>query len=504
MASRRASASLVALALDREAPEALQRQLYGQLRDAVLTGRLAPGTRLPASRALARELGCSRNTVVTALEQLLSEGYLEGRRGSGTYVSPVLPEHLLTAPREAAPSARAPAAAQHGLSARGERLARLVPPRRPAQRAFALDLPETGLFPFEVWGRLLRRVWRSPPDALLAHGDPAGYAPLRAAIARYLGAARALDCHAGQILITSGAQQAVDLTARLLLEPGDRVLIEDPGYPGARGPLLAAGCELVPVPVDAEGLALETGRRLAPAARLALVAPSHQYPLGRTMSLARRLALLDWAHETGGWILEDDYDSEYRYAGRPLAALQGLDARRPDRGGRVIYLGSFSKVLFPGLRLGYLVVPEALAAPFARARAALDDHPSTIVQPALAAFIEEGHFAAHLRRMRTLYAGRQAALLTAARRHLAGLLELEPDEAGLHLVARPTSALAARMSDREAARRAEAAGVTVSPLSTYFLGAPSAQGLLLGYAGVPEDEIDRVVRFLAGALRAES
>jgi GntR family transcriptional regulator/MocR family aminotransferase len=302
------------------------------------------------------------------------------------------------------------------------------------------------------------------------------------------------------VLITSGAQQAVDLAARLLLSAGDRVWIEDPGYRGLRGPLTAAGLEVVPITVDDEGLSLQAGLERAADARLAVVAPSHQYPLGRAMTLARRLELLDWAAERGAWILEDDYDSEYRYGGRPLAALQGLDARRPDGGGRVIYLGSFSKVMFPSLRLGYLVVPPPVAEAFVRARAALDDHPSAIVQPALAAFIEEGHFAAHVRRMRTLYARRQQVLLAAGRRHLGGLLKLEPDDAGMHLLARLAPALARRMTDREAAGRAEAAGIAVSPLSSYFMEGPGAQGLLLGYAGVPDTEIHDGVRRLAKAL----
>jgi GntR family transcriptional regulator/MocR family aminotransferase len=302
--------------------------------------------------------------------------------------------------------------------------------------------------------------------------------------------------------VTSGAQQAVDLAARLLLDPGDRVWLEDPGYVGLRGPLVAAGAAPVPLPVDGEGLSVAAGRAAdegdgAPA-RMAIVSPSHQYPLGVVTSLARRLELLGWAREAGAWILEDDYDSEFRYAGRPLAALQGLDAG----GGRVVYLGSFSKVLFPSLRIGYLVVPPALVEPFRAARAALEDHPAATAQPALAAFIAEGHFAAHVRRMRTLYQARQQALLAAAERHLPGLLLLRADEAGMHLVADLAPELAGRLDDREASARARAAGLVAPPLSAYRFAevGDGRQGLLLGYAAVPEERMDEMARRLAAAL----
>ncbi len=540
MVGRRSAAPLIALALDRAAAlagaGALHRQIYDQVRELVLDGRLAPGTRLPSTRALARDLGCSRNTAVLAFEQLLSEGYLEGRRGSGTYVSQVLPEELLSV-RGRAPGAAAipkPHAGGDGakrtarrarLSKRGRQLADLHRGQRAGPRAFTPGIPELGLFPFEVWGRLLGRAWRRPSAELTRHGEPAGYPPLRAAIARYLGGVRALRCDWTQVVVTSGAQHGLDLAARLLLDPGDGVWIEEPGYTGLRGPLMAAGARLVPLPVDAAGLSVAEGRKRAPDARLAVVTPSHQYPLGVTMSLARRLELLDWARAADAWIIEDDYDSEFRYAGRPLAALQSLDADRRggqrdgqrggQRGGqRVIYVGTFSKVLFPSLRLGYLVVPPELVEPFARARAALDDHPSAVSQPALAAFIEEGHFAAHVRRMRLLYSARRACLLAAAERHLGALLDVEPDEAGLHVVARLAPELAARLDDRAAEARAAAAGLTAPALSSFYLGAPGdgapsdgvgsgppcGQGLLLGYAAVAEPEIEKGIETLARAL----
>ncbi len=517
---------------------ALHRQLYDHVRELVLSGRLTPGGRLPSSRGLARDLGCSRNTVLAAYDQLLSEGYLEGRHGSGTYVSRVLPEERLTArrprparpvpqgaPRGASRGASGPTAGPGRLSKRGRALAALRPERPQGGgapvRAFTPGIPELGQFPFEVWGRLLGRAWRRPPPSLSRHGDPAGHRGLREAIAHYLCGVRALRCDWTQVIVTSGAQQGLDLAARLLLDPGEAAWIEQPGYLGLRGPLLAAQARLVPLPVDRDGISVAEGRRRAPAARLAVVTPSHQFPLGVTMSLARRLELLDWARDAGAWIVEDDYDSEFRYAGRPLAALQGLDADRAGEpgagndgpggiragGGRVIYLGTFSKILFPSLRLGYLVVPPELAEPLARARAALDDHPSAVAQPALAAFFEEGHFAAHVRRMRLLYGARRDCLLAAAGRHLGGLLEVVPDAAGLHLVARLAPALNARMNDREAAARAATAGLAAPALSSYYLdpdpesATPPEQGLLLGYAAVSEPEIETGIETLARALR---
>jgi GntR family transcriptional regulator/MocR family aminotransferase len=315
---------LLALALDRSLPAPLQRQLYAQIREAVLAGRLSAGSRLPSTRTLGQDLGCSRNTVIGAFDQLLAEGYLESRGGSGTYVTRVLPEALLSRrPRgpggarpSPGPTARSPGPA---LSPGGGRLAAMGRVRSLETGAFAPGMPDLSLFPFAVWARLLGRAWRRPALDLTAGGDPAGYPPLRAAIARYLAAVRDVVCSADEVLVTGGAQPALDLVARLLLAPGDEVWIEEPGYPGLRGPLAAAGARLVPVPLDEEGLSVAAGRARAPKARLAVVAPSHQYPLGTTMSLARRLDLLEWAREANAWIVEDDYDSEYRYAGRPLA-----------------------------------------------------------------------------------------------------------------------------------------------------------------------------------------
>jgi GntR family transcriptional regulator/MocR family aminotransferase len=511
LALRTTKAAVLPISLDRTAEDPLHRQLYEQLRETILTGRLQAGSRLPATRTLARDLEISRNTVTAAFDQLLAEGYLEGRVGAGTFVTSELPEEALSV--LGGPSgvgsdgfiANGGSAAlqdlkssprQRGLSRRGTQLAGLRRRRTRRGLAFAPGVPELRNFPFDIWARLMARAWRRPPMDLMANTEPAGYMPLRRTIADYVRTARGVRCEVEQVIIVSGAQQAIGLAAHVLLDEGDRALVEDPGYPGIRGALMAAGVRVVPAPVDNEGLDIATGEAKAPDARFVCVAPSHQYPLSVTMSLARRLALLDWAQRVDGWIIEDDYDSEYRYSGKPLAALQGL-----DRDNRVVYVGSFSKTMFPSLRLGYLIVPPDLTDSFRFARAALDDHPSTVAQPALTAFIEDGYFAAHLRRMRKLYAHRQALLVAAAQQHLDDLLTIAPAEAGMHILARQKPAMTVRMDDIQATRRAEAAGITVSPLSSFYHEYPAQQGLMLGYAAVDEEEIPKAVEKLAAALR---
>jgi GntR family transcriptional regulator/MocR family aminotransferase len=487
---------LLPIALDPAAPLPLHRQLYQAVRAAILAGRLAAGTRLPASRTLAGALGVSRNTVMSAYEQLLAEGYIGGQIGSGTYVSSALPDVLLRAPAAAAPTPTGALARQ--VSRRGALLAATpvsIARDQGAPRAFRPGLPAFEAFPQTNWARLVARHWRRSPAELLSYGDPAGYRPLREQIAEYLRAARGVRCDPDQVVVVAGSQQGLDLAARVLLDPGDHAWLEDPGYIGARGALASAGATLTPVPVDAEGLQVAEGARRCPHARLAYVTPSHQYPLGVTMSLARRLALIDWARRAGAWILEDDYDSEYRYTGRPLPALQGLDGDS-----RTIYLGTFSKVLAPSLRLGYMVVPRDLAPVFVAARALADRHAPTVEQAALADFIGEGHFARHLRRTRALYAERQAALIEASAQHLAGLLEVAPAEAGMHLV----GWLPHERDDRAAARLAAAHGVDAPPLSAYSLQAQPPHGLMLGYAAFDRSAIFEGARRLAAALSTQA
>jgi len=364
------------LQLDHKGEEPLYLQLYHAIRKAILGGQLSAGTQLPPTRVLATELAVSRTTVITAFEQLFAEGYLEARVGSGTFVASTLPEEMLHAHAQQVPLQ--PMKKPPRLSQRIQQMVRspLVPYfQAPPSRAFQPGLPALDAFPFEVWSKLAARRYQHPPFELLTYGDPAGYCPLREAIAQYLTTSRAVRCQPEQVLIVAGAQQAIDLTARTLLDEGDMVWVEDPGYPRARGILLGAGVKIISVPLDQEGLNVEAGKRLSERAHMAYVTPSHQYPLGSTMSLARRLALLNWAQSVGAWILEDDYDSEFRYRGHPLASLQGLDTH-----GQVIYMGTFSKVLFPALRLGYLVLPLELVEPFITTRALCGRHSPTIEQ----------------------------------------------------------------------------------------------------------------------------
>jgi GntR family transcriptional regulator/MocR family aminotransferase len=486
--------TLLTLPLDAASAVPLFRQVYDGLQRAILDGTLAAGARVPSTRGLAAELGTSRNTVMTAYEQLLAEGYLEGQIGSGTYVPRTLPDELIVVRGTAKPSAPVGRRGR-GLSRRGQLLVRTsaaVARLSGQPRPFRPGVPDVGAFPSAIWARLVARRLRRPPRALLGYDHPAGYEPLRRAIAAHLGAARAVHCDPDQVLIVTGLQHALDLVSRVLLDPGDSAWVEDPGYPGGRATLQGSGVVVRPVPVDADGLDVAAGSTRWPDARLVYVTPSHQYPLGVTLSLPRRLALLDWARRADAWVVEDDYDSEFRYAGRPLAALQGL-----DRDGRVLYVGTCSKALFPALRVGYLVVPADLVDAFTAARAATDRQTATLAQAVLADFFAEGHFLRHIRRMRALYADRQETLRRAARRELGGLLDVPPCQTGLHLV----GWLPDGRDDRSAAEAAAAAGVEAPALANYRVERHGRGGLLLGYAAFEPGQIRDAVRRLGSILR---
>jgi GntR family transcriptional regulator/MocR family aminotransferase len=455
--------------------------LHAQLRAAILDGRLAAGLRLPATRELAVALGFSRNTVVAAYERLLSEGYLEARQGAGNFVA------ALGAPRRSTPAAdgadRRLAAPWRGVGARTAAAGDTVP------CDFRLGSPDARQFPFDVWRRLSMRAWRAASRAAPVYGAPQGQPALREAIARHVAFARAVACGPDDVIVTRGAQQAFDLLARVLVTPGRTVVaVEEPGYPPLREAFAAAGAKLVGVPVDAEGLVVE---RLPAQARVIYVTPSHQFPLGVTLSPRRRAALLAFAQAHGATVIEDDYDSEFRYGERPLDALQTL-----DRAGSVCYVGTFSKCLFPALRLGYAVAPAWLAPALARARQLADGYGDPAAQETLAAFIAEGHLARHVRRMRRVYAQRRERLLEALGRHGHGRLQVWPSGAGLHLAVQ----LPREVRAAELVAQAAAQGIHLEAIGSYALERPAANGLAFGYGRVEAAAIDEAVRRIARLL----
>ncbi|MGE4404061.1 PLP-dependent aminotransferase family protein [Pseudomonas sp.] len=465
--------------------QGLVRQLYQALRERILDGRLAGSSRLPASRDLAVRLGVSRNTVTRAFDQLYAEGYVEGRVGAGTYVAQLEGQ-------------RPHACSSHCAMAATEPLQRLEahhlpPPPGGAPRAFRIGVPAFDLFPFDIWARLSARFWRRPSPARLGYGDPAGDPALRELVAAYLRSSRGLSCDARQVVITCGAQQGISLCAQLLVQPGERVAVENPGYRAAGHAFAVAGAELCGVAVDDEGLDTAALARIEDC-RLAYVTPSHQYPTGVTLSLARRLELLAWAERRDGWIVEDDYDSEYRYHGTPLAPLAAL-----DRQGRVLYVGTFCKIAFPALRLGYLVLPPALAEAFAQRRALDMRHSDIGSQAVMAEFIAAGHFQRHVRRMRQAARARRDTLLLHWPEAVPGCAVLPAVDAGLHLCV-PVHRQA---REAELVAAARAGGVEMNGLADYWLGGqppPDAQGgLVLGFAAVPEVEIVAALRCLRHA-----
>jgi len=478
------------LALPPRDPSTSARQwLYGSLRAAILHGQLRPGARLPSTRELAAQHGLSRGTIVDAFAQLTSEGYLDGTIGSGTYVSAVLPDDLLQVGARAPTREAAGRRTRRRISAYGRRLLPSDGLAATAGRAFRSNVPAVEQFPTTLWAQLAARRLRRASAAQLLGFGPAGYPPLRAAIADYLASSRGVSCEPEQVIIVSGVREALDVVARLVLDPGDPVCMEEPGYGGTARLFRAIGVRVTAVPVDGEGMELRPS--LLRGARLIYVTPAHQYPLGMAMSLPRRLALLAWARRTGALVFEDDYDSEYRYAGRPIPALQGL-----DRAGQVVFAGSFGKVLFPSLRLGYLVVPADLIERVTAARLLTHRHPPMLEQMVVCDFITEGHFARHLRRMRQLYAERLSVLMEQVRRQLAGLLELSPIEAGLQTI----GWLAGGISGEAVAEAARARDVEVVPLRRFYRGAMVRDGLQLGFAAVSAREIRRGVDELARTL----
>ena len=478
------------VAVDRRLTTPLYRQLYNGYRDAILLGRLKPGQRLPSTRAVAQELRISRIAAVQAFAQLLAEGYLVSRRGAGSFVSDNLPD----APRPRVKEHRVAAVQPGPRNLPKSRLVEADAPWHAVQGPFHCHQPAVEEFPVELWGRLVAKHARRMSPRQMTYGDDMGLPSLREALADYLGTVRSVACTADQIIVVAGSQQALTIAANAMLAPGDEVWLEEPGYGGARDAFALAGAKIAPVPVDGDGLDVAAGSRIAPNARAVYVTPSHQYPLGVIMNAARRLRLLEWARHRGAWLLEDDYDSEYRYNGQPLASLYDLDGDA-----RVLYVGTFSKVLFPALRVGYLVVPRDLVRRIRRFRKAVDVFPSTLHQAVLADFIEEGHFARHVRRMRVIYSERRRVLEAALNRELPSL-RIVGEQAGMHLVLM----LPAGARDRDLATRAARDGISVVPLSSCYSGRPKESGLVLGYGSTRSSAIPNAVRKLSAILAEQT
>lgn len=464
----------------------LTRQIYSWFRQAILQGTMRSGERLPSTRELAEHLHVSRTVAVLAYEQLLAEGFIAGRSGSGTYVS----EGLATGHRSAHARLAKVKLSSFGYSVEAT-MSRLNYPNTRAASLhfdFAYGRSDVEIFPFEMWRRMLLRHARMAPVRELDYGPAAGSRALREAIAVHLRRSRAVACDASQVIVVNGSQQALDLIARVLIERGDRVAIENPMYQGTSEILRTAGARVLPVPLDREGLRTAS---LPKHARIAFVTPSHQFPTGTVLPLARRLELLDWARRKDAVVVEDDYDGEFRYQEQPLESLQGLDTE-----GRVIYIGTFSRTIFSALRIGYLIVPKSLVAAFTSAKWLCDRHTATLEQETLAEFIRSGLYERHLRRVRRRNAANRDVLMESINKHLGDRVEVTGDGAGAHIVLWPRK----RISETSVIEKAAARGVGVYAISGYFLTRPSRRGLLLGYSRMTKGQIREGIRRLTGIL----
>ncbi|GGI21670.1 MocR-like pyridoxine biosynthesis transcription factor PdxR [Oxalicibacterium faecigallinarum] len=465
------------LQIDRALNAPMYLQICQRFKKAIEQGHLRAGDRVPAVRALATELNLARGTVDMAYRILTDEGYFQVRGAAGTVVSPTLPQAVVSKPQVDIPKPSSAVIVDHDGK---------------APKPLQLGLPALDAFPRKVWNRLVTHRLRGSEPMRLGYPNPQGFEELRERIATYLGVSRGVTCVPEQVFITTGLRTTLELTLSSLSSPGDAFWFEDPGYIRARPFLQNAAVEVVPVPVDEHGLMVDEGRRLSPYARFAMVTPSHQSPLGVTLSLERRMALLDWASNAGGWIIEDDYDSEFRYQGRPLPALKSL-----DKNDRVIYAGTFSKVMFPGLRLAYAVAPLSAVARFQAVSSNLNAGCPYLLQASVADFMAEGHFPRHLKKMRQLYAQRRAVMQQVFQKTLGDRVRIDLQPGGLHVLAK----LAESENDIALAAQARDAGLAVHPLSRWYINAKPRQGLMMGFANVPDEkEALRLARLLKRAL----
>jgi GntR family transcriptional regulator / MocR family aminotransferase len=481
------------MALDFGSETPLYRQISVWFQRAILAGQLQPGQRVPSTRALAKALKVSRIPVLSAYELLIAEGYFQPFVGAGTCVSQSIPDAMFRAERDGLPSAMSNEAEFTAKRAISRRAAGMEGPAQ-AWLDRCRGCTDLEHFPIGIWSKLVSRHARKISRDIMGYGDPMGYGPFREAVAEYLGAFRAVKCDPSQILVTTGAQQGLLICALALLDPKDDVWLEEPGYPGTHQALNVAGARLVPVPVDAEGLNVERGIEMAKHARAAFVTPSHQFPMRITMSAARRIELLSWAAGTGAWIVEDDYDSEFRFSGNPIASLQGLDTEA-----RVIYVGTLTKVMFPSLRLGYIVVPKDLTRKFLTLRNANDSFSTSVLyQMAMTDFIREGHFSRHIKRTRAVYMERRRALAAAVSAHAHGVLEVMGDDAGMFLVV----LLPPGVDDVEVVNKARQAGIRANALSQCYLNPPERGGIQIDYANSNSKDISAKIDALRMIIQA--
>lgn len=497
--------TIINLGFDKASSIPIYRQIIDRLREAVAQDRIIPGSKLPSTRVLAEELGVSRNTVLQVFDTLINEGLLTSRVGDGTYVAtgvtdpkPLEMTNFPTDPSEHEYPFRS-------ISRRGRSIvASASDAFSESPTPFMPDLPDLREFPIKTWLRLLNETSGRLRGEILADTSSAGYTPLRQAIAQYLNASRGMSCSFEQVIITTGTQQSLDLISRMLLDAGDPVWIEEPGYVGARAAFSANGATLYPVAVDEQGLCLDAALRIFPSPRIIFTSASRQYPLGATLSLDRRRSLIDFAAACGSWIIEDNYDHEFRYIGSALPSVHGM-----DRGHRTIHLGTFSKILLPSLRLGYVVVPSDLAEAFAKARTIVDRHASLIEQMVLSEFLHRGLLVSHIRRMRTLYRDRQRQLLDGLGTLFERVIPFEALDTGMHVVL----PLNDRADDQELSRLCSCQHVVLRPLSPYYLGRQGRKGLLFGFSAFNDREIaqglqrlsrlrDRIVPLVAGIPEA--
>jgi len=477
--------SLAGMHIDRNSAVPLHLQIAAHIRDGILRGVFPAGTHFLGSREVALELGCSRTVVLTAWDLLYAEGYLESTPRGSVMVASVATPHA-----QAAPPAVEPA---HMSNRWRALLASSYETNWPSE--FAPGAPDISTFPFKQWSRLLRQTWQNPREQECLDLPSEGHPRLRSEIANFLASVRGLVCSPDEVVVTSGTSGALDFCSRMILDPGDEVWVEEPGFVEARWALTAAGAKLVPIPVDDKGLVVSEGIRRAPRAKLIVVTPSHQYPLGISMGLERRLELLDWANRNDVWVIEDDYNSEFRHQDSMIASLRSL-----DREGRVIYFGTFSKIMMPSLRLGYIVANKHFIDGFSKGRARIDVHTSGIGQLALAEFMREGYLLRHLRGMRRIYAARRKALIDAIAALMPDDLSVSSAVTGLHLVALFTEAMQARMSDREATAILKQAGIHVQPLSQNFLEQPTRQGLVFGYGRLHVEDATPLLARIAACI----